>query len=127
MRPDCAALPSSWSPSLCSPSTPRPVGWAKLCEVARVATPDSEAFWTEAWQNHSYQEIERLVAHARDPQNRSNQNERRIQASADAMARLERARQSLSQEAGCILSRAKPWCIWPPNTSQEDPSTPPPS
>ena len=80
------------------------ISWAKLREVARIATPDTEAFWIEACQNHSYQEIERLVAHARDPQNRSHQSELRIQASADAMALLERAMQSLSQEAGRILS-----------------------
>ena len=82
------------------------LSWAKLREVARVATPDSEAFWIEACQNHTYQEVERLVAHthAQDPKNRSHHSELRIQASADAMALLERAMQSLSQEAGRILS-----------------------
>ena len=48
--------------------------------------------------------LERLVAHAQDPKNRSHHSELRIQASADAMALLERAVQSLSQEAGRILS-----------------------
>ena len=80
------------------------ISWAKLREVARVATPDSEAFWIEICQNHSYQEVERLVAHAQEPKNRSHHSELRIQASAEAMALLERAMQSLSQEAGRILS-----------------------
>jgi 5-methylcytosine-specific restriction endonuclease McrA len=62
------------------------LSWAKLREVAHVATPNSEAFWIEACQNHSYH------------------SELRIQASADAMALLERAMQSLSQEAGRILA-----------------------
>ena len=44
------------------------------------------------------------MAHAQEPKNRSHQSELRIQASADAMALLERAMQSLSQEAGRILS-----------------------
>ena len=80
------------------------LSWAKLREVARVATPDSEAFWIEVCQNYNYREVERRVAHAQDSKNRSHQSELRIRASADTMALLERAMQSLSQEAGRILS-----------------------
>lgn len=101
----CIALKLEGLPQLTHHAQAGTLSWAKLREVVRVASVDTEAFWIEACQNHSYREIERLVRHCRpEMSGGSHESELKIRASAEAMAILERAMQSLSQEAGRPLS-----------------------
>ena len=81
------------------------IGWSKLREVARVATIETEPFWIEACQNYPYQEVERMVRRAQSPdRSEATQSALRIYLTPEGMQLLERAFQSVSLEAGRMLS-----------------------
>ncbi len=84
------------------------LSWSKLREVARVATPESEAYWLEMCKQFNYHDLERLVSRSARPKSQEPVfSHLRLQLGADAMQVLERTVQVISQEAGLALSPAQ--------------------
>lgn len=89
------------------------VSWSQLREVVSVASPETEGLWLELCLHHTYHEIEKLVratpygglpGDARGEQNSAVATELRCQLEPEALVIVERGLQSMSQEAGKVLS-----------------------
>lgn len=87
------------------------IEWAKLREIVRVATTETERQWAEKCRDHTYAEIEDLVArsqHGEIPESRfvpsGPRSELRCRFGPDQMAVLERGLQAMCQSAGRSLS-----------------------
>lgn len=90
------------------------IEWSKLREIVRVATSETERDWARLCSDHSYAEIENLVARSRwgeiPPDEKvvsGPRSELRCRFEPDQMAVLERGLQALCQQAGRVLSMAE--------------------
>lgn len=89
------------------------LGWSHLREVVSVASPETEALWLELCRHKTSHEIERLVSatpygglpgDARGERDSAVATELRCQLEPEALVIVERGLQSMSQEAGKVLS-----------------------
>jgi hypothetical protein len=83
------------------------IDWSKLREIVRVATIDTERKWAELCRDHTYAEIENLVARSRRGEIPTDQtytnaprSELRCHFDPDQMAVLERGLQLMCQLSG---------------------------
>ncbi len=90
------------------------IEWSKLREIIRVATEVTEGGWAALCRNHTYAEIEDLVARSRRgeippdrPVKNAPRSELRCRFEPDQMAVLERCLQLMSQQAGRVVSAAE--------------------
>ena len=90
------------------------IEWSKLREIVRVATAETERDWAKLCVDHTYAEIERLVARSEwgeIPTGQTLENGPRSQFrchfDSDQMAVLARGLQVMSQMAGRALSMAE--------------------
>lgn len=90
------------------------IEWSKLREIVRVATPQTERQWAEKCRNHTYAEIEDMVARSHWGEVPSDQpvltgprSELRCRLEPDQMAVLERGLQLMCQITGRALSMAE--------------------
>ena len=90
------------------------IDWSKLREIVRVATEETERQWADLCRNHTYAEIENLVARSQrgeippdQPTQRAPRSELRLQFEPDQMAVLERGLQLMCQLTGRALPMAE--------------------
>lgn len=91
------------------------IEWSKLREIVRVATPETERCWAQLCHDHSYAEIENMVARCRRgdlPPERPTtslaaRSELRCHFEPDQMAVLERGLQLMCQLSGRVISMAE--------------------
>jgi hypothetical protein len=90
------------------------IEWSKLREIVRVATGETEQHWAQLCRDHTYAQIEDLVARSQrgeipsdQPEPRSPRSELRCHFEPDQMAVLERGLQIMCQQAGRALSMAE--------------------
>ena len=90
------------------------IEWSKLREIVRVATVESEREWAKLCTDHTYAQIEGLVARSQRGEIPTDRNQPgaprsqlRCHFDPDQMAVLERGLQALCQQTGRALSMAE--------------------
>ena len=90
------------------------IEWSKLREIVRVATQETEKHWADLCGQHTYAQIEDMVARSQRgeippdrAEPRAPRSELRCQFEPDQMAVMERGLQVMCQQAGRALSMAE--------------------